>query len=116
MGHTVEYAALQRKGPIRQRGRVALLFLADSGGGMTPEKETELFVKLDMLLGAVGRLDSKVGALAEDVAEIKGRLSIMPQPPEFYELRGRVEEISRRLPTAIAYAPPPGGGRREPAE
>ena len=82
---------------------------------MTPEKEAELFVKLDMLLGAVGRLDAKVNALSEDVAEIKGRLSIMPHPPEFYELRGRVEEISRRLPTAIAYTPPPPG-RRDPAE
>lgn len=83
---------------------------------MTPEKEAELFVKLDMLLGAVGRLDSKVNALAEDVAEIKGRMSNLPQPPEFYELRGRVEEISRRLPTAIAYAPPQPAGRRDPAE
>ncbi|HEY0837305.1 MAG TPA: hypothetical protein VGE72_25555 [Azospirillum sp.] len=83
---------------------------------MTPEKEAELFVKLDMLISVVGRLDAKVNALAEDVAELKGRNTHLPQPAEFYELRGRVEEISRRLPTPIAYAPPPSGGRKEPAE
>ena len=81
---------------------------------MTPEKETELFMKLDMLITAVGRMDGKLNHLAEDVAEIRGRLMNMPQPAEFYELRGRVEEISRRLPATLAYAPP--GSREKPAE
>lgn len=68
------------------------------------------------------RVEPMLLQLVKDVAEIKGRLAemptvaqiaaldaklaIMPQPPEFYELRGRVEEISRRLPTTLAYAPP----------
>lgn len=73
---------------------------------MTPEKEAELFVKLDMLITAVGRMDTKINMVAEDLAEVKGRIAHLPQPAEFYELRGRVEEISRRLPTTIAYAPP----------
>lgn len=87
---------------------------------MTPEKEAEVLSKIDLLIELVrhqsARTDSiearltalaeHVGEVAEDVAEIKGRLFNLPQPPEFYELRGRVEEISRRLPTAIAYAPP----------
>ncbi len=81
---------------------------------MTPEKEAELFVKLDMLITAVGRMDGRIGGMAEDIAFIKGRLMTMPQPAEFYELRGRVEEISRRLPTTLAYAPP--AARDQPAE
>jgi len=58
------------------------------GVTMTPEKETELFMKLDMLITAVGRMNGKLNHLAEDVAE-----------------------ISRRLPATLAYAP-----REKPAE
>lgn len=80
----------------------------------------------DDIMAAIAALrehfDTEIGKVRVEVAELKGRLSemptagqfaaldakfgIMPQPPEFYELRGRVEEISRRLPTTIAYAPP----------
>jgi multidrug efflux pump subunit AcrA (membrane-fusion protein) len=43
---------------------------------------------------------------AEILAEIRGRITDMPHASDFYELRGRVEEISRHLPTTLAYVPP----------
>lgn len=66
-------------------------------------------------------LRSDVNALRSDVAEMKStlsqlipmmvridqRLSDTPKASEFYERRGRVEEISRHQPTTLAYAPPP---------
>ncbi|WP_448203711.1 hypothetical protein [Azospirillum sp. sgz302134] len=63
------------------------------------------------------RIDSmgnRIGSLAEDLAYVRVRMDNLPDPAEFYELRGRVEEISRRLPTSIAYAPP--APRDKPAE
>jgi hypothetical protein len=130
MGDTVEYAAAQRKGLIGQQGMVALLFLANGGGGMTPESEAELKANIKLLLELVREQqaslrdhqasfreqNSRLNQMSEDIAWIKAHIANMPQPPEFYELRGRVEEISRRLPTAIAYAPPQPAGRRDPAE
>jgi len=73
---------------------------------MTPESEAELRANIKVLLDLVREQGVRQNAMAEDIAFIKGRLLNMPQPAEFYELRGRVEEISRRLPTTIAYAPP----------
>ena len=43
----------------------------------------------------------------ERIARIEGVLASAPQTAEFYELRGRVEEISRRLPATLAYQPQP---------
>ena len=74
------------------------------------------------LSGEVGSLRGEVNSLRGEVTEIKTilsqlmpmivrideRLSAMPSPAEFYELRGRVEEISRRQPTTLGYTPPPG--------
>ncbi|MCW2236000.1 hypothetical protein [Azospirillum canadense] len=72
--------------------------------------------------GEMGSLRGEVSSLRGEVTEIKTilsqlmpmivrideRLSAMPSPAEFYELRGRVEEISRRQPTTLGYTPPPG--------
>lgn len=53
------------------------------------------------------KLEDRMAAVTESFAEV--RVTVKGQVPaaEFYELRGRVEEISRRLPTPIAYTPPP---------
>ena len=72
--------------------------------------------------------DARLGRIEQEIADIKGTLAQMmpmlvrlvegqarveervghqPHPAEFYELRGRVEEISRRLPTTLAYQQPP---------
>lgn len=75
----------------------------------------------ELLRSEVGALRSEVNGLRADVAEIKStlaqlapmmiridrKLADLPQPAEFYELCGRVEEISRRLPTTLAYVPSP---------
>ena len=74
------------------------------------------------LRGDVGTLRGEVHALRGEVTDIKSMLShlmpmmirideklaAMPSAAEFYELRGRVEEISRRQPTTLGYTPPPG--------
>ncbi len=74
------------------------------------------------LRGEVGTLRGEVHALRGEVTDIKAMLShlmpmmirideklaAMPSAAEFYELRGRVEEISRRQPTTLGYTPPPG--------
>lgn len=44
--------------------------------------------------------------IVEGQARTDERLAHMPQPEEFYELRGRVEELSRRLPVTLAYQQP----------
>ena len=67
---------------------------------MTPEKETELFDTLN-------RIVTMLQTQGERIARIEGVLASAPQTAEFYELRGRVEEISRRLPTTLAYQQPP---------
>ena len=67
---------------------------------MTPEKETELFDTLN-------RIVSMLQTQGERIARIEGVLASAPQTAEFYELRGRVEEISRRLPTTLAYQQSP---------
>lgn len=52
------------------------------------------------------KLEDRMTAVTDSFAEV--RITVKGQVPaaEFYELRGRVEEISRRLPTPIAYTPP----------
>ena len=67
---------------------------------MTPEKEAELFDTLN-------RIVAMLQVQGERIARIEGVLVSTPQSAEFYELRGRVEEISRRLPTTLAYQQPP---------
>ncbi|WP_029011105.1 hypothetical protein [Azospirillum halopraeferens] len=78
----------------------------------------------DSLLTAVARLEAGQDALRADVSEIKATLSqLIPmmaridqrlfdtrRPAEFHELRGRVKEMSRRLPTTLGYTPPGGKG------
>jgi hypothetical protein len=44
--------------------------------------------------------------IVEGQARLEERLAGSLPPAEFHELRGRVEEISRRLPTALAYPQP----------
>jgi len=74
---------------------------------MSPEKEAERFANILHLVKAVADIQDTQQEHGRQLASIKARLEIMPQPPEFYELRGRVEEISRRLPTTIAWAEKP---------
>lgn len=62
-------------------------------------RDTEILTKLDQIIGILGQQ-------GERIARIEGQLAAAPTSAEFHELRGRVEEISRRLPTPIAYQPP----------
>lgn len=59
---------------------------------MTPDKEAELFAKIDLLMMMVARLE--------------GRVSDMPTARDFGRLEGRLEEMSARLPTVVGYTPP----------
>jgi len=59
---------------------------------MTPEREAELFSKLDTLMIMVARLE--------------GRVADMPTARDFGRLEGRVAEMSERLPTVVGYTPP----------
>ncbi|MEI8395562.1 MAG: hypothetical protein WCF85_12550 [Rhodospirillaceae bacterium] len=80
---------------------------------MSPEKEAELFATLGGMCNMLQNLHNTLQAQGnllqiqgERIARIEGILANTPQTAEFYELRGRVEEISRRLPNTLAYAPP----------
>lgn len=69
----------------------------------------------------VNTLRGDVSVMRNDMSEMKATLAQLvpmmiridqrssdsPKASEFYELRGRVEEISRHQPTTLAYAPPP---------
>ncbi|CAK0748335.1 conserved hypothetical protein [uncultured Gammaproteobacteria bacterium] len=73
---------------------------------MTPEHETELFAKLDLIL-------TRIAALDGNLREIKGRIAGMPTARDFGHLEGQIEQIGQRildinarLPVPIAYAPP----------
>ena len=65
---------------------------------MTPEKEAELFATLE-------RIVAMLHSQGERIARMEGMLASAPQTAEFDELRGRAEEISRRLPTTPAHQP-----------
>lgn len=67
---------------------------------MTPQTEAELLRKVDLLL----TLAQQKG---ERIARITGILANSPQAAEFCRLKGRAEELSRRLPTTLAYVSPP---------
>ncbi len=73
---------------------------------MSEKGTAEIKATLAQIMAMLVRMEGRQDAMANDLAEVKARVVIMPQPPEFYELRGRVEEISRRLPTTLAYPQP----------
>lgn len=52
------------------------------------------------------KLEDRMTAVTDSFAEVRATVKGQVPAAEFYELRGRVEEISRRLPTPIAYTPP----------
>ncbi|WP_448204466.1 hypothetical protein [Azospirillum sp. sgz302134] len=55
----------------------------------------------------VSDMKTTLSQLVPMMIRIDQKLSEMPSAAEFYELRGRVEEISRRQPTTLGYTPPP---------
>lgn len=80
---------------------------------MTPEREVELFTKLDVLMtmmrdqaATLAVIQTEQRRQAETLGELKGRIAEMPTARDFGHLEGRLEEISRRLPTTIGYTPP----------
>lgn len=59
------------------------------GMPMDPQKEGELFAKLDMLLDLARRNDTRLNKVEADIAELRG------------EIRGRLEEQSRLLNSLV---------------
>lgn len=57
-----------------------------------------------------------LAAIGDCLTRIETTLEHYPNPREFFELSGRVDEISRRLPTTLAYAPPAGRATKPGAE
>jgi hypothetical protein len=63
--------------------------------------------QIDSIKTTLSQMLPMLMRLLENQARVDERLAHQPDPAEFYELRGRVEEISRRLPTTLAYPQPP---------
>lgn len=57
-----------------------------------------------------------LASIGDRLTRIETTLEHYPNPREFFELSGRVDEISRRLPTTLAYAPPAGRATKPGAE
>lgn len=89
--------------------------------------------RMDRMEGNIAVLQTDVAVLKTDVAVLKTDMSDvkdvlkqimsmliridhkvneLPDAREFYELKGRVEEISRHMPMTLAYAPPPESGKK----
>lgn len=73
---------------------------------MTPEREAELFLKIDMLVDMVKDVQDRQRDHADRLSRLEGRIADMPTARDFGRLEGRVAEMSERLPTTIGYQPP----------
>jgi hypothetical protein len=73
---------------------------------MGPESDAEIKSDMKHLVRMVEDMARIQSELLQRLFRIEGVLAKAPQTAEFYELRGRVEQISRRLPATLAYAPP----------
>lgn len=60
------------------------------------------------LKGEMAEVKSILAQLYPMMIRIDERLASVPSAADFHELRGRVEEISRRQPVTIGYTPPTG--------
>lgn len=58
--------------------------------------------------GRMDRLEAEVAVLKEDVAVLKAGQARILEHLDVAELKGRVEELSRRLPVAVGVYQPPG--------
>ncbi|QJE72178.1 hypothetical protein HHL28_02825 [Aerophototrophica crusticola] len=83
----------------------------------------EVLAKLDVLISMVSRQEkvqaehsATLASLGDRLTRIETNMTHYPNPREFFELSGRVDEISRRLPTTLAYAPPAGRATKPGAE
>lgn len=65
-------------------------------------------VELAGLKGEISEMKSILTQLYPMMIRIDERLASVPSAADFHELRGRVEEISRRQPVTIGYTPPTG--------
>lgn len=82
---------------VRLDGRVSTL---DVKVSMLDTKVDALDTKVDALDAKVGSLDVRVGVLSSEIAEVKGRVSALPNAEVFGHLRGRVDS----LPTTATFA------------
>lgn len=64
--------------------------------------------ELASLKGEMAEVKSILAQLYPMMIRIDERLASVPSAADFHELRGRVEEISRRQPVTIGYTPPTG--------
>ena len=53
--------------------------------------------------GTLAQMMPMLIRLADGLARIERRAGLAPRPAEFYELRGRVEELSRLPPGSISH-------------
>jgi hypothetical protein len=79
------------------------------------DKESEILSKLDLVIDMARRTELRMNELSERVARVEGRIGDMPTSHDFGRLGGRLDEISRRLPIPVGYAPPETQGKRRKA-
>jgi hypothetical protein len=79
----------------------------DARLGRIEQELVEVKGSIADIKGTLAQMMPMLVRLVEGQARLEERVGHQPHPAEFYELRGRVEEISRRLPTTLAYQQPP---------
>jgi hypothetical protein len=80
----------------------------DDRMGRLDERMTRLEEGQERLRADMADIKGIPGQLVPMIARLDQRLADMPAASEFYELRGRVEELSRRVPVAVGVYQPPG--------
>ncbi|MEI8393098.1 MAG: hypothetical protein WCF85_00080 [Rhodospirillaceae bacterium] len=73
-------------------------------------KQDQQFARQDEQLIAIratlGRLEPMIIKIMESQARLEGRVEGMPSARDFGHLEGRIDEISARQPTTLAYQSP----------
>lgn len=75
-------------------------------GDETNERLGRLENDVADIKATLGRLEPVLMTILQGQARLEGRISDMPTARDFGRLEGRLEEMSRRMPTTIGYSPP----------
>ena len=88
-------------------GLVAGQAKLEAGQAKLEAGQTRIEARLDRVESRLEAVEGKLDNLGHRVTRVEKMLDVA-------ELRGRVEELSRRMPTSLAYVSPPG--RKDSAE